>query len=152
MKRTIIITTLLALGGCSAIGSSLGVSDVPMEGTWKGDLNCSTSDVERQEMTLVLHDDNTRQGFIYGTVDNKVVSKGRSGQLRYNVAGTQLFHDVMLKPQGQVLVSGGNFYANNFAAKITDENTMVIQFCGQSKVFNRVTNRQPSVAAETATR
>ncbi|MCP8465394.1 hypothetical protein NK553_15700 [Pseudomonas sp. ZM23] len=152
MKRIVIVGALLAMGGCSAIGSSLGLPDVPMEGTWKGNLDCPTSSVERQDMTIVLHDDSTRQGFMYGTVENNVVSGGRKGLLRYNVAGSQLFRDIKLEPKGQVLVWGGNFYANNFVAKITDENSMVIQFCGQNKTFTRVTNRQPAAAGGTASR
>ncbi|MHD0644484.1 hypothetical protein ACYPKM_02455 [Pseudomonas aeruginosa] len=150
MKRVLAIAALLVLGGCSSIAETLGVPDVPMEGTWKGNLDCSSSEVQRQDMTIVLHDDSNRQGFVYGTVDNKVVSNGRKGQLRYNVAGSQLFRDVKLEPKGQILVSGGNYYANNFTAKISDENTMLVQFCGQNKVFTRVTNRQPSAANQTA--
>lgn len=67
MRKLLVMLALSALIGCSAMPTPS-----PMAGTWKGDLNCSSSRLTAQDITIKL-EDGLFPGLLNGEIENHAV-------------------------------------------------------------------------------
>ncbi len=135
MQKVLVIAGLAVLAGCSSFPAQS-----PMAGTWKGNLNCPSSRLSTQEITIKLKD-GIFPGLLSGELENHVVRDGIKYYLHYTVTGATVGGKVKLKPGKMITnTSGDLLYGLVFEADRTSNDSMVMHFnkCKQDKTFTRI--------------
>jgi hypothetical protein len=135
MQKLLAIFAMSALAGCSSMPTPS-----PMAGTWRGDLNCPSSRLSAQDITIKL-EDGIFPGLLTGEIENHAVRDGIKYYVRYTVTGATVGGKVKLKPEKMITnTSGDLLYGLVFEADRVSDDSMILHFkrCNQDKTFNRI--------------